>query len=68
MCVLLTADDALVQFIAGIVEERGIEVVFKNNPRLCNLLSFVVRTGNTFAGSMMWIDYLRLLGMQPKGD
>ena len=43
-------------------------MLFKNNPRLCNLLSLAVRTGNTFAGSLMWIDYLRLLGMQPKGD
>ncbi|MCJ1422139.1 hypothetical protein MMC29_000018 [Sticta canariensis] len=56
------------QFIAGIIEERGIEVAFKNNPKLCHVLSLIVRTGNTFAGSLMWIDYLRLLGMQPKGD
>lgn len=56
------------QVIAGIVEERGIEVVFKGNPRLCHFLSLLVRTTNTFLGSLMWIDYLRLLGMQPKGD
>jgi hypothetical protein len=23
-----------------------------------------VRTGNTFLGSLMWVDYLRLLGLQ----
>ena len=56
------------QIIAGLIEERGIEVAFKGNRRLCEALSLVVRTGNTFLGSLLWIDYLRLLGMQPKGD
>ena len=52
------------QVIAGVVEERGIEVLFKGNPALCSALSFVVRTGNTFLGSLMWVDYLRLIGLQ----
>lgn len=52
------------QILAGVIEERGIEVVFKNYPLLCNALSFVVRTGNTFLGSLMWVDYIRLLGLQ----
>lgn len=52
------------QVIAGVVEERGIEAVFKGNPALCSALSFVVRTGNTFLGSLMWVDYLRLIGLQ----
>jgi hypothetical protein len=55
------------QLIAGIIEERGIEEWFKDNPQLCNVLSFVVRTGNTFVGSLMWVDYVRLLGMQSTG-
>jgi hypothetical protein len=52
------------QIIAGVVEERGIEAVFKNNAALCSALSFVVRTSNTYLGSLMWVDYIRLLGLQ----
>ena len=52
------------QILAGIVEERGIEVAFKSNPALCAALSFVVLTGNTFLGSLLWVDFLDLLGLQ----
>ncbi|KAK9841460.1 hypothetical protein WJX74_006158 [Apatococcus lobatus] len=52
------------QLIAGVVEQRGIERIFENNPRVTNVLSFVTRTGNTFLGSWWWIDYVRLLGFQ----
>ena len=54
------------QLIAGVVEERGIEKIFGNNKALCAALSLAVRTGNTFLGSSMWIDYLRFTGLQPK--
>jgi len=52
------------QVIAGVIEERGIERIFAGNHRLCHLLSFVVRTANTFVGSLLWIDFVRLMGMQ----
>jgi hypothetical protein len=52
------------QVIAGVVEERGIETLLAGRPGLCSALSFVVRTGNTFLGSLMWVDYIRLLGLQ----
>ena len=52
------------QFIAGIVEQRGIERIFHGNQTVCGLLSLAVRTGNTFLGSSMWIDYVRLIGLQ----
>jgi hypothetical protein len=55
------------QILAGIVEERGIEVMFKSNPALCAALSFVVRTGNTFLGSLLWVDFLNILGLQKIG-
>ena len=55
------------QVLAGIVEERGIEVFFKSNPAVCAALSFLVRTGNTFLGSLLWVDYLSLLGLQKIG-
>lgn len=52
------------QIIAGVVEERGIEKLFRGNSNICHLLSLAVRTGNTFLGSSQWIDYLRLIGLQ----
>lgn len=52
------------QMIAGIVEERGIETIFKGNHQLCHVLSFIVRTANTFVGSLLWVDFVRLCGMQ----
>lgn len=39
-------------------------MLFKDNKQLCNLLSLVVRTGNTFVGSLLWVDFLRFLGLQ----
>ncbi len=47
------------QILAGLIEERGIEAVFKSNPAACAILSFIVRTGNTFLGSLLWVDYIR---------
>jgi hypothetical protein len=35
-----------------------------DQPRLCNVLSLVMRTSNTFIGSLLWVDFTRLLGMQ----
>jgi hypothetical protein len=55
------------QVLAGIIEERGIEVLFKSNPAVCGVLSFAVRTGNTFLGSLLWVDFLNLLGLQKIG-
>lgn len=52
------------QIIAGVIEERGIETIFKGQHQLCHVLSFVVRTANTFVGSLLWVDFVRLLGMQ----
>lgn len=55
------------QVLAGILEERGIEVLFKSNPAICAALSFAVRTGNTFLGSLLWVDFLNILGIQKIG-
>jgi hypothetical protein len=41
--------------IAGIIEERGIERLFAGQPSVAHLLSFVIRTGNTFLGSLLWV-------------
>ncbi|KAF6255296.1 hypothetical protein COO60DRAFT_1471217 [Scenedesmus sp. NREL 46B-D3] len=61
---MATSSNIRYQVLAGVVEERGIETLFKGNYKLCAALSFVVRTGNTFLGSLLWVDFIRLLGMQ----
>lgn len=63
---MATSSNLRYQIVAGVLEERGVEVFFKNNPALCAVLSFVIRTSNTYLGSLMWVDYIRLLGLQPK--
>jgi hypothetical protein len=50
-----------------VLEERGIETVFKGNYQLCAVLSFIVRTANTFVGSLLWVDFIRLIGLQKAG-
>ena len=49
---------------SGIIEERGIESIFAGKPGLCHALSFFVRTANTYFGSLLWVDFVRLCGMQ----
>lgn len=51
------------QILAGIIEERGIEVAFCNR-QVISALSFLVRTGNTFLGSLLWVDFCRITGLQ----
>ena len=47
------------------VEERGIEKVLgKKYPLASTVASFVARTGNTFVGSLLWVDFIRLMGLQ----
>lgn len=55
------------QIVAGIIEERGIEAALPGNYRASGALSLLVRTANTFAGSLLWVDYVRFLGMQTAG-
>jgi hypothetical protein len=52
------------QCIAGVVEQRMIEPLLHSLPLASTAASFVVRTGNTFLGSLLWIDFLRLMGLQ----
>jgi len=33
-------------------------------PAASTAASFLVRTGNTFIGSLLWVDFLRLCGLQ----
>ena len=54
------------QLVAGVIEERGIEE-FIADRRICNVLSFIVRTSNTFVGSLLWLDFVRFFGLQSSG-
>lgn len=55
------------QIVAGVIEERGIEAAFKGKPELCKALSTVARCGNSLLGSLLWVDFVRFLGMQSSG-
>jgi hypothetical protein len=44
------------------------QAMFAGRSSLCHALSLVLRTSNTFLGSLMWVDFLRLVGLQPKAE
>eukprot|EP00850_Spirogloea_muscicola_P005898 SM000027S09679 [mRNA] locus=s27:698791:708220:+ [translate_table: standard] len=52
------------QILAGVVEQRLLEPFFHDKKLALSALSFAVRTGNTFLGSLMWVDYARFVGVQ----
>lgn len=56
------------QILAGVIEERGIEVLFKGDRAKIGALCAVLRTLNTFLGSLMWVDYIRMFGYQKSGE
>lgn len=53
------------QVIAGLVEHR-IADQFSDQTLLVNMLSFVVRTINSYWGTQQWIDLARLTGLQAR--
>ncbi|KAL9248359.1 hypothetical protein vseg_021690 [Gypsophila vaccaria] len=52
------------QILSGVIEQRILEPMLHNNKLLLSALCFAVRTGNTFCGSLLWVDYARLIGIQ----
>lgn len=64
---MATSSNLRYQILAGLVEERGIETWFKGNHQVCAVLSFIVRTANTFLGSLLWVDFIRIIGLQKIG-
>ncbi|KAG9445448.1 hypothetical protein H6P81_016788 [Aristolochia fimbriata] len=52
------------QIIAGLVEHRISDHILSSQPLLANLLSFVVRTLNSFWGTQQWVDLARYSGLQ----
>ncbi|XP_057525014.1 protein RETICULATA-RELATED 4, chloroplastic-like [Amaranthus tricolor] len=56
------------QLIAGVIEQRILEPFLHDRKLVLSALCFAVRTGNTFLGSLMWVDFARLIGVQRARD
>lgn len=52
------------QILAGVIEQRVLEPMLHQQKVILGAICFVVRTGNTFLGSLMWVDYARWVGIQ----
>ncbi|GAB2300143.1 Protein RETICULATA-RELATED 4, chloroplastic [Dionaea muscipula] len=52
------------QVLAGIIEQRMLEPLLHQQKLLLSAVCFAVRTGNTFLGSLLWVDYARWVGVQ----
>ncbi|EPS64525.1 hypothetical protein M569_10254, partial [Genlisea aurea] len=52
------------QVLAGVIEQRILEPLLHEQKLILSVLCFTVRTGNTFLGSLMWVDYARWIGIQ----
>ncbi|XP_031503764.1 protein RETICULATA-RELATED 4, chloroplastic-like [Nymphaea colorata] len=52
------------QILAGVIEQRILEPLLHEHKIILSALCFAVRTGNTFLGSLLWVDYARWIGIQ----
>lgn len=52
------------QILAGVIEQRILEPLLHQHKLMLTAISFAVRTGNTFLGSLLWVDYCRWVGIQ----
>ncbi|XP_028758788.1 protein RETICULATA-RELATED 4, chloroplastic [Neltuma alba] len=52
------------QVLAGIIEQRLLEPLLHQHKLALSALCFAVRTGNTYLGSLLWVDYARWIGIQ----
>ncbi|OAY70946.1 protein RETICULATA-RELATED 4, chloroplastic-like [Ananas comosus] len=52
------------QILAGVVEQRILEPMLHNHKLMLSAMCFAFRTGNTFLGSLLWVDYARWVGVQ----
>ncbi|CAN6355333.1 unnamed protein product [Urochloa humidicola] len=52
------------QILAGVIEQRMLEPLLHRHKLALSAMCFAVRTGNTFLGSLLWVDYARLVGVQ----
>lgn len=52
------------QILAGVIEQRILEPLLHQHKLVLSAICFAIRTGNTFLGSLMWVDYARWIGIQ----
>ncbi|KAL6620175.1 hypothetical protein ACP70R_035314 [Stipagrostis hirtigluma subsp. patula] len=52
------------QVLAGVIEQRMLEPLLHRHKLALSAMCFAVRTGNTFLGSLLWIDYAKWVGVQ----
>ncbi|XP_022934115.1 protein RETICULATA-RELATED 4, chloroplastic-like [Cucurbita moschata] len=52
------------QILAGVIEQRMLEPLLHKHKLALSAICFAVRTGNTFLGSLMWVDFARWTGIQ----
>ncbi|KAK3026346.1 hypothetical protein RJ639_042643 [Escallonia herrerae] len=52
------------QVLAGVIEQRLLEPLLHRHKLILSAICFAVRTGNTFVGSLLWVDYARMIGLQ----
>ncbi|KAB1227628.1 hypothetical protein CJ030_MR1G010521 [Morella rubra] len=52
------------QVLAGVIEQRFLEPLLHKHKLMLSAICFAVRTGNTFLGSLLWVDYARWIGIQ----
>ncbi|XP_057797924.1 protein RETICULATA-RELATED 4, chloroplastic-like [Salvia miltiorrhiza] len=52
------------QILAGVIEQRCLEPLLHQHKLFLSAICFAVRTGNTFLGSLLWVDYARFIGIQ----
>uniref|UniRef100_A0A7N0UGX2 Uncharacterized protein n=1 Tax=Kalanchoe fedtschenkoi TaxID=63787 RepID=A0A7N0UGX2_KALFE len=52
------------QILAGVIEQRLLEPMLHQHKLILSALCFAVRTGNTYLGSLLWVDYARWVGFQ----
>ncbi|KAJ0102816.1 hypothetical protein Patl1_06700 [Pistacia atlantica] len=64
-CFLGTSSNLRYQIIAGIVEHR-ISDEFSSYTLFVNMLSFIVRTINSYWGTQQWVDLARFSGIQAR--
>ncbi|XP_040994931.1 protein RETICULATA-RELATED 4, chloroplastic-like [Juglans microcarpa x Juglans regia] len=52
------------QVLAGVIEQRILEPLLHKHKLMLSAICFAVRTGNTYLGSLLWVDYARWIGIQ----
>jgi hypothetical protein len=56
------------QVLAGVIEQRILEPLLHQHKLFLSAICFAVRTGNTYLGSLLWVDYARFIGIQKAQD